>query len=1429
MRGSQKNRQGFSLILSLTVMAMLVLCLVVTASLISVEARLASNSQQMTRAKLNAIVSLKLALGHLQQEAGPDQRSTARADITQPGVIAAKLRNPMWTGVWRTDYPDMPPAWLVSGRHDAASASAQSISLGPTAEAVATYNRFRDPRLTADYPSATLTPWGTTDYTMKYNSLGSPDLAPADYSIPDNQAITLVGTASATPEAQIAGVPSKPSGLVTLARVPLPGAANGDGTVSDLTGSYAYWIGDEGIKARINLTDSRKQTAPTADQLISLRSPSIAAFPLLPGLSNLNKQTDLSKIDRTSNLGLISGFLTTDGVFSNCDKRLFHDISLTSAGVLADSANGGLKRDLSTAFELSDTDFAASEFGTGIDATGLVAAGSHNISGYEANTMPIMNSGNGAGAKPFLAAPVFNRSNFQGGPNSTIRGPTWWALRDYHRLYKQLGWSSPSSTAARSTGATPTLIARSFYPNAAVAHPEGAPLDSNSIRNRLYTYSDVFNGDQLATNPNPNAADYASTDTSKIIPRPVNCAISPYVSRVQLVFSVNKTVTTTTSDPVRVWNASIRKWQWVVYTYTTAYIELNLTPVITIHNPYNVALQFRSMTSNGDESVAISFSDMSKWNFVVRNYANPGAPNKIPLSSFFNMQATTTSTDADTFKVFLPKDVVIAAGETRVFSCPPGTQSWNQAVKLSNSYSTTGGFFDHADNWGFGSANIFDFSHPIGMQIDPSGGNFRMRHALTCWPNDNIKDNGSTVDFFFNCSEQAEVLHKNINPAALSSLQPAPGTGYPKGEKFFTNYSAIHDKYDIYGNPNEPSIISVIEIAAKTADAINPDPRSTSYASPFPILTHSNPFAASIRPDGAGRDSANIALAGPIPSYELKVMTPDSWDNLVELVPKPPTNLPDQPTNAYNGYSRGVDGSPIVVLAEVPLVQPTSLAQYTHANFGVRDQQPLFSIGNSFASPFVPTENAWYHNATTTWSEYDQTYLLNTALWDGYFLSSIAPQMTVSSALTTPLPPLAPRLSNLSNNAISYADSLTGQPTNEKPSDTGTTPNTLVKKEDVISAFVGGTSPLDNPRLSLSPPSTGTDPKTLLGDYRRSASALLNLGAFNVNSTSVDAWKVFLGSTRKLAAFSGANSVAGVSAPLPRTIGQTGATQSTGDLTNPSNWNGVNSLTDDKIAALAQAIVDENKLRFQTIKRTEWDQSVAEKPIDPTNTIKPTPPARRLFRGLSTPSTPYLSLSEFINRFLCSTPQVARCGALQAAIFRADQNANAGLSDRLVSGVLTNGGGSPFLTKDSISTLTSSWSLKPENIELISQNGTSRTHSAMGAPGNLLQSDLLQSLGPALASRSDTFTIRCYGDAGNIEGATAKTWIEATVQRTPEFVDASNAPETGVSAPRPLIVSDTPDTSGAPAALSRIISPVNHALGRRFKVISVRWLTKDEI
>jgi hypothetical protein len=107
----------------------------------------------------------------------------------------------------------------------------------------------------------------------------------------------------------------------------------------------------------------------------------------------------------------------------------------------------------------------------------------------------------------------------------------------------------------------------------------------------------------------------------------------------------------------------------------------------------------------------------------------------------------------------------------------------------------------------------------------------------------------------------------------------------------------------------------------------------------------------------------------------------------------------------------------------------------------------------------------------------------------------------------------------------------------------------------------------------------------------------------------------------------------------------------------------------------------------------------------------------------------------------------------------------------------------------------------------------------LGAPTSLLQSDILAAIGNSLTVRSDTFTIRAYGDVSDKAGgpAAGTCWIEAVVQRLPEFMDTSQESDT--------MVSSTVNGLGHNANLL----PVNINLGRRFVIISTRILKPSEL
>ena len=248
--------------------------------------------------------------------------------------------------------------------------------------------------------------------------------------------------------------------------------------------------------------------------------------------------------------------------------------------------------------------------------------------------------------------------------------------------------------------------------------------------------------------------------------------------------------------------------------------------------------------------------------------------------------------------------------------------------------------------------------------------------------------------------------------------------------------------------------------------------------------------------------------------------------------------------------------------------------------------------------------------------------------------------------------------------------------------------------------------PLPNGRMRLADSTRSLATESSLGDFHQAARHLMVEGAFNVNSTSVDAWKALLGSTRKVG-FGGEANV-----PFPRVLDPPEGAWRNGDSGNSEQvWSGYRELVPDEVGRLAQAIVNEVKLRG-----------------------------------------PFLSLADFVNRRLAED-ETGRMGTLQAAIEKA------GLNSGLVSSYpLDNATVLPnYKHPDNIADATRmEQTLKP-------------TSKAWGAPAYLTQADLLQVLGPALSARSDTFVIRAYGDAvdggGKIE---ARAWCEAVVQRNPK-------------------------------------------------------------
>ncbi len=116
-----------------------------------------------------------------------------------------------------------------------------------------------------------------------------------------------------------------------------------------------------------------------------------------------------------------------------------------------------------------------------------------------------------------------------------------------------------------------------------------------------------------------------------------------------------------------------------------------------------------------------------------------------------------------------------------------------------------------------------------------------------------------------------------------------------------------------------------------------------------------------------------------------------------------------------------------------------------------------------------------------------------------------------------------------------------------------------------------------------------------------------------------------------------------------------------------------------------------------------------------------------------------------------------------------------------------------------------------------------------GMARHLSQGDILNTLAPIIATRSDTFLIRSYGESrdanGNIE---ATAWCEVIVQRIPDWVEKTSEKATRQSSSYPEDNSTThpilrqwEPNPGLPEACKKF--------GRQFEIRSFRWLSQEEI
>lgn len=380
-----------------------------------------------------------------------------------------------------------------------------------------------------------------------------------------------------------------------------------------------------------------------------------------------------------------------------------------------------------------------------------------------------------------------------------------------------------------------------------------------------------------------------------------------------------------------------------------------------------------------------------------------------------------------------------------------------------------------------------------------------------------------------------------------------------------------------------------------------------------------------------------------------------------------------------------------------------SIAHLQHAPLNDTGCGPLNSVGNSLQNPRIPDRTATSIQAASNPLNsplYDSSYLLNQALWDKYFLSTIPSTLTAAD-LASP----GYNLPNARFQPLVSADAA------------------KLKKHDTAAANI------------------------------------MQLGGFNINSTSEQAWRAVLGAAQNLKY----NPVTGAMAPSDPSLSPFSRfIKPLGDFND--RYRGYRQLNETQIAALAAAMVKEVRERG-----------------------------------------PFRSLADFVNRRLVAKTDPASPsglkGAVQAAIDSADWDSSTAKQINNLAPYTANITG---VWGDGKVMDWEAWLGVPANVSTSGKSPTS-SRNAFG-PGYLTQADVLSRIGSAISARSDTFVIRTCGEARNGGTVTAKAYCEAVVQRNPDYVDPSTAPE------------------GMPATGS-----TNERFGRRFSIISFRWLSPNEI
>lgn len=1157
--------RGFALVLALVLMTFILSLMLGLSLLVQLELRSGGIEQSRMEARKLAEMAVYEAIGELQKALGPDQRVSARAEI-----LAEAMVSPRWIG-----------AWDVTG------------------------DNLRDYEATA----------GTTDRGGPNGSIRAEPQwlvsQPAGMSFAPHEALPPEGSV----RLQSA---SSPSRAVVVPTREIPDV-----------GKLGWWIDDEGLKASLKTGDRLRELAGHVD---SAALPLLRNLPLYSGrrivlerqegLEELDAAVSLEKFTRPDDLALI-------GLGRAVVLEREPDLTGCSMGVLADTANGGLRKDLSRGLEeqwhrllafvdeeLSPDGAGPTVVNSGVDTR---MADNYNVpTGQTGSAAPRIDySAARDAAGDLIGWPRPQPLFWEEGPNGLMNGPSWDLLYDFYHQHKPFtpytpiidldNWENPATVfLGYGSGKPPELMGDIRWwtvygkqrradglgvSGIGVGRPAG--LDDNRA---LFPVMPLRAGgpayERLFVPGTADEAANAAEDFFRMGPFPETARreplwnmVNPIQVKAQLTLGLQSILKTAPGDP----------------DHPAYGLSLSFFPSVVLWNPYNVRMTTREL------EIKVDFKDL-RWQIFIDEdlngfdsgdiyFDNDGGPetshrtgsaDPVNQGTYFgfglsaNFESEFTIAYGERFG-FVARSVTLEPGEVRVLTLPE--------TRPLRSFHIDGRNSDEPDRYFLTPEYNADHHATIDLEYTPVYGGVPWTNSTEGWVRNNYRRpvayrSGGNVQVRF-------------YPRSDSDADPR------EGQMLFET------SQNIFTNDKKPILLqrSLVDFFT-TARSIDIPPLDGGLSTG---ITKFATFSFNLQPTSEPGGGRLLLARNPRASNSMdfsgsgKGLSPLFKAELLERPSAGQTDIQIKPGTtgrSYFGPSFGPpSGESEIVLYSVPRQPPQSMGEFMHANLSLFPDLPNYAVGGSEKPDGFSGQDLFLVSGEGILVP-DISFLLSDALLDRFFFSTVPPDWSAMPSVYD-----AYNLNDLMADIPPYV------PLNKNALEQGL--------------------PLPNGRMRYlrKPDEPAEDYLPRLRDFDKAASALLLEGTFNVNSTSVEAWKAVLsggspesgddsitiglaenGGTASLSPEDLANAVSRFSEPM----GLAGEA-----------WSGFRALSENELDALAVSIVNEVRTRG-----------------------------------------PFASLSDFANRRLVNG-SAGEKGALAAAIEAADLNAGiaesqAGRSDYLL-------------------------------------------------------------------------------------------------------------------------------------------------------------------